>query len=121
MLFSLVVVRLSAIGNDIIGLNILCHPHISSYYAAVANLYAPQDCGVCVYYDIVADDRMARNALYRVAVAVERETLGTKRDTLLNLHIVAYDTCSANHHTCTMVDCEVFAYRGLRMYVDTGF
>ena len=101
-----------------IGFDIFGHPHICPYYTAVAYGDASQYCGIGVYYYIVADDRMAWYSLYRIAIAVKREALGSKRYTLVYLHIVADDTCCAYHYARTMVDCEVFAYRCLWMDVE---
>ena len=61
---------------------------------------------------------MSWNALDGVAVVVERETLGSERNTLIQFHVVADDACGAYHHTRSVVNGEVVADGGGWMNVD---
>ena len=101
-------------------LHILSHPYVGTHYAAFADGDATKDGGVGINHHIIFQDRVASNTLDRVAILVERETLCSKRYTLVQLHVVANDTCGTYHHTCAMVDSEVITYRSLWMNVDTS-
>ena len=64
---------------------------------------------------------MAGNALDGVSVVVKREALGSQSDTLIELHVVADDAGSANHHTRSMVDGEMMTDGSRGMDVDACF
>ena len=86
------------------------HPYISAYHGILADGDAPQDSGVGVDYHVVLQDRVARNALDRIAVGIERKALRSERHTLIQFHVVANDARFANHHSCAVVNSEVSAY-----------
>ena len=46
---------------------------------------------------------MARDALDGVAVGVEREALGSERDALIELDVVADDACGTDDYAWSMV------------------
>ena len=79
---------------------------------------ASQYGGVGVYDDVILQYRMARNALDGLAVFVQRETLGTEGDTLIQLHVVTDDARLADNHTRAVVDGEETTDFGSRMDVD---
>ena len=64
---------------------------------------------------------MARNALDGVAVLVLGKALRSEGHSLVELHVVAYDTRGTHHDTRSVVDGEVMAYLGPGMNVDAGF
>ena len=101
-------------------LHVLGNPDVGSHHASLSDGDASENGGVGIDDDIVFEDRVARNALDRVAVLVEWEALGTEGDTLVELHVVADDAGGSDDHTRAMVDGEVFADGGLRVDVDTG-
>ena len=103
------------------GFHILGNPYVGSHYAAFSDGDATEDGGIGVDDDIIFEDRVARDSLDRIAVLIERETLGSEGYTLVEFHIVADDAGSSNHHTRTVVDGEVLADGSLRVNINTGF
>ncbi len=61
---------------------------------------------------------MARNALYRVTVFVEREALCSERYALIEFHVVADDACCPDYDARAVVDGEIFSYLCPRVDVD---
>ena len=96
------------------------HPEVTPYDGASPDSDAPQDSGIGVDYHIVLDDRVAGNPLYGVAILIEREALGTQRHTLIQFHIVAYDTRRTNYHTSAVVYREMMTDIGRRVNVDAS-
>lgn len=95
--------------------HILGNPYVGSHYAAFSDGDATEDGGIGVDDDIIFEDRVARDSLDRIAVLIERETLGSEGYTLVEFHIVADDAGSSNYHTRTVVDGEVLADGSLRV------
>lgn len=79
-----------------------------------------QDGAVAVYNDIVFEDGMAVDTLDRVTLCIKGETLGSEGNALIDFHMVAKDTGGTDDDACAMVDGEVAADRGSRMYVNAG-
>lgn len=63
---------------------------------------------------------MAGNALDGVAVVVERETLGSQGDSLVELHVVADDAGGPDDYARAVVDGEMVADGSRRMDVDAS-
>ena len=61
---------------------------------------------------------MAVDTLDRIALRIERETLGPESNTLVKLYMVANDARGSYHHACAMVNGEIVAYGSGRMYID---
>ena len=69
------------------GLHILGYPYVCSYYAALSDGDATEDCSIGIDDDIVFQDRVTRDSLDRVAVLIEWKTLGSEGYTLVEFHI----------------------------------
>ena len=100
-------------------LHVLGHPYVGAHDAAFSDGDSAQDGGVGIYDDIVFQDRVARDSLDRIAVLIQRETLGSECHTLVELHVVADDAGGTDNHTRAMVDGEVVADGSLRIDIDT--
>ena len=103
------------------GRHVFENPGVGSDGCASADGDASQQCGVGVYDDVVFNDRVTRNALDGVALLVERETLGSERHALIELHVVSDDAGLADDHARSMVDGEMAAYCGAWVDVDSRF
>ena len=75
----------------------------------------------CVGVDdhIVLNDRMARN-VDGIAVLIKLEALGTKRNSLIELNMIANNCSFAYNYAGTVVYAKKFADTGSRVNVDTG-
>ena len=101
------------------GSNVFGDPHVAADDSIVPDGDATEDGAVAIYDDIVLEDGMAVDALDGVALCVEREALGAEGDALVELHVVAEDAGGADDNACAMVDGEVAADGGGRVYVDS--
>ena len=101
-----------------VGGHIFGDPHVTTDDSIVTDGNAAEDGTVAVYDDIVFEDRMAVNALDGASLLVERKALGTEGDTLVELHVVAEDAGGTDDDTRAVVDGEVVADGGGRVYVD---
>ena len=104
------------IGGDIFG-----NPYVASDDSVVPDGDASEDGAVAVNDDIVLKNGVAIDAFDGLALLVERKTLGTEGDALIELHMATQDTGGANDDTGAVVDGEVAADGGCRVYVDTRF
>ena len=86
----------------------------------MADGYASEYGAIAIYDDIVLEDGVAVDTLDGVAIRIERETLGTEGDTLIEFYMVADDAGGSDDDTRAVVDGEVATDSGGRMYVDTG-
>ena len=68
---------------------------------------------------IVLNDRMARN-VDGIAVLIKLEALGTKRNSLIELNMIANNCSFAYNYAGTVVYAKKFADTGSRVNVDTG-
>ena len=102
-----------------VGRQVLREPSVTSYYGVMADGDAAKYRCVGVDYHVVLNDRMARY-VYGIAVLVKLETLGTKRNSLIELNMVADDCSLADNHSGAVVYAEILADTGTRMDVDTG-
>ena len=102
-----------------VGRQILGKPYVTAYYRVMSDGHAAKYGGVGVDDHIVLYDRMARN-IDGIAVLIKLEALGTKRNSLIELNMIAYDCSFAYNHTGTMVNAEIFSYPGSRVYIYTG-
>ena len=102
-----------------VGRQILGKPYVTSYDGVMTDGYAAKHRCVGVDYHVVLNDRMARY-VYGIAVLVKLETLGTKRNSLIELNMIAYYCGFSDNHTCAVVYAEILADAGSRMDVDTG-
>ena len=102
-----------------VGRQVLRKPYVTSYYGVMADGDAAKYRCVGVDYHVVLNDRMARY-VYGIAVLVKLETLGTKRNSLIELHMIAYDCSLSNNHTGTVVYAEILADARTRMDVYAG-
>ena len=64
---------------------------------------------------------MARDAFDWLSIRIQRETLGSQSDALIEFDVVSDDTRCADYHTCAVVDREVTANLGGRMNINTCF
>lgn len=102
-----------------VGRQVLREPYVTSYYGVMSDGYAAKHRCVGVYDHIVLDDRMTRY-VYGIAVLIKLETLGAKRNSLIELNMIAYDCSLSDNYTCTVVYAEILTDAGTRMDVDTG-
>ena len=102
-----------------VGRQVLGKPYVTSDNRIVADGYAAKNRCVGVDDHVVLNDRMARY-VYGIAVLVKLETLGAKRNSLIELYMVAYDCSLADNYAGAVVDAEILADTGTRMDVDTG-
>ena len=102
-----------------VGRQVLCEPYVTSYDGVMADGYAAKYRCVGVDDHVVLDDRMARY-VYGIAVLIKLEALGAKRNSLIELHMIAYDCSLSDNHTCAVVDAEILADTGTRMDVYAG-
>ena len=107
--------------NLSIGRHIFGDPYVTTDDSVVTNSNAAEDGAVAVYDNIVFEDGMAIDALNGASLLVEGEALGTEGDALIELHMATQDTGGANDDTGAVVDGEVAADGGCRVYVDTRF
>ena len=56
-----------------------------------------------------------------LSIRIQRETLGSQSDALIEFDVVSDDTRCADYHTCAVVDREVTANLGGRMNINTCF
>ena len=94
------------------------HPDVASDDSSLGQCDAAEHRCVAIDDDIVLEDGVSRHTFNGVAVVIERETLRTKRDTLVQLDVVPYDTGRPDDHTRAVVDGEVMTYLGARVNVD---
>ena len=102
-----------------VGRQVLREPYVTSYYGVMADGDAAKYRCVGVDYHVVLNDRMARY-VYGIAVLVKLETLGTKRNSLIELNMVADDCSLADNHSGAVVDAEILADARTRMDVYAG-
>ena len=101
--------------------HIVREPHVGPDSGSVAYGDTAEDGSVWVNYHIVADDGVAWNALDgKAGGIVEGKRARAKGDALIYFHIVADDTCGADHHAGAMVDGKPRADRGPGVDVDSG-
>ena len=101
-----------------IGGNIFGNPYVATDDGVVTDGDAAEDGTVAVDDDIVIKNGVAINALDGVALLVEREALGSEGDSLIELHMVAEDAGGTDDNAGAVVDGEVTADGGGRVYVD---
>ena len=103
------------------GFHVFRHPQVCTNHRPPAYCDAAQYSGVGIYDNVVFQYGVAWYAFDGVAVVVERETLCPKCYSLIQFHVVTYDTCGSYHHTGAVVYREVVADTCSGMYVDAGF
>lgn len=102
-----------------VGRQVLREPYVTSDDGVMTDGYAAKYRCVGVDYHVVLNDRMARY-VYRIAVLVKLETLGTKRNSLIELYMIANDCSFSDNHTCAVVYAEILADARTRMDVYAG-
>ncbi len=102
-----------------VGRQVLSEPNVTSNDGVMSYGNAAKYRGVGVDDHIVLDYRMARY-VDGIAVLIKLEALGTKRNSLIELNMIAYDCSFAYNHTGTVVYTEILTYAGSGMDVYTG-
>ncbi len=100
--------------------HIVRYPDIAANAGALAYGNAAQHRGAGIDHNIVLHNRMAWQALQRVAFSVVREAFGAQRHGLVDAHALADDRRFTNHNAGAMVNEETGVYAGARMDVDAG-
>ena len=101
------------------GRHILRYPDIAAHRGSTTNGDASQNGGVGIDNDVVFQNWMPWDAFDGLTVGIKRETFGSQRNALVELHVIADDARLANHHTRTMVYRKVTADLSSRVNVDT--
>lgn len=102
-----------------VGRQVLGKPYVTAYYSVMSDGYAAQYRCVGVDDHIVLNDRMARH-VDGIAVLIKLEALGTKRNSLIELDMIAYYCSFSNYNSGSMVYAEILTYMCTRMDVDSG-
>lgn len=106
--------------NAGVGCYIFGNPDVAAYGGAATYGDATENGCVGVDDDVVFEYGVAGYALDGVALLVEREALGAESNALIQFYVLADDGRSADDDTRAVVDGEVFADGGCRVYVDAG-
>ena len=102
-----------------VGRKVLREPYVTAYYCIMSDGYAAKYRCVGIDDHIVLNDRMARH-VDGIAVLIELEALGTERNSLIQLNMVAYYCSLANYYASTVVNAEIFTDLGSGMDVYAG-
>lgn len=102
-----------------VGRQVLGKPYVTSDNGVMSDGYAAKNRCIGIDDHVVLDDRMTRY-VYGIAVLVKLEALGTKRNSLIELYMVAYDCSLSDNHTCAVVYAEILADARTRMDVYAG-
>ena len=103
-----------------LGCHVVHNPRVGTYNTTFTDGHAAKHGGVGVDDHVVLDNRVAWDALDRIAVLVERKTLGTECHTLIELDVISNDTGLPDDYTRTVVDGERGADGCSGMDVHTG-
>ena len=101
-----------------VGRQVLGKPYVTAYYRVMSDGHAAKHGGVGVDDHIVLDYRMARY-VDGIAVLIKLEALGTKRNSLIELHMIAYDCSLADNHAGTVIYAEILTDLSTGMDVNT--
>ena len=103
------------VGGDAVG-----KPDVAADGAVVADMgVAAEDGGPGIDDHVVADLRVPVDALDGVAVFADREALGSERDALVKLYVVADYGGFTDDDACAVVDEEIASDGCARMDVDS--
>ena len=75
--------------------------------------------GIGINGHMITDNLMSRH-VDRPSIIIDLEILRTQSDSLVNRHMVAYDTSLTDDDTRTMVDGEIFSDLCSRVDIDAG-
>lgn len=89
-----------------VGRQVLSKPYVTADYRVMSDGYAAQYRCVGIDNHIVLDDWMARN-VDGIAVLIKLETLGTKRNSLIELHMIANNCSFSYDDTGSVVYAEI--------------
>lgn len=94
-------------------------PEVAPDYGMMPDRHTAEDRRIRINRDMVLHDRMT-GLVDRTPLKIVGEVLCTEGHSLVECDMVSDDAGLADHNSCTVVDCEILAYAGSRMDVDTG-